>query len=156
MADVKKCKLCNKEFYASHGNKKFCSDKCFHSFYERYHQKWKKEHPKIEKDYVKSGDRAYNNIRQRCTNPRHRQYSNYGARGITLELTREEFKEIYFSTDNCENCGKKLDDENRMGSAGRSLDRLDQARSYEKDNLRILCRGCNTRFAYERRKYKLK
>lgn len=151
----KKCKLCKVEFRASHGNSKFCSAKCFDAFYENYRKNWKENHPKIEKDYVKDGSRAYNNIKQRTSNIKNPQYANYGARGITLELTREEFKEIYFSTNNCELCGKDLDDENRSGPNGRTLDRIDQGRSYEKGNLRILCRACNTRLAFNRRKNKL-
>ena len=155
MSVEKTCKLCKKEFEARHANKKFCSDSCFNKFYDNYRKNWKDSHPKIEKDYVKSGDRAYNNIKQRCENPKNKQYSNYGARGITCEITREEFKKIYFATDSCELCNKDLDDQNRSGPNGRTLDRLDQARPYEKDNLRILCRSCNCRLAFNRRKNRL-
>ena len=155
MSKEKKCKLCQNGFHAEHGNSKFCSQKCFDAFYDNYRKNWKRDHPKVESSYVKDGSRAYNNIKQRTGNPNNPQYANYGARGIYCELTREEFKVIYFSTDSCELCGKDLNDENRSGPDGRTLDRIDQARSYEKGNLRILCRACNTRLAFNRRKNKL-
>ena len=152
---MKNCKLCKTKFEPKHGNQKFCSDKCFHIFYGAYRKDWKAEHTEIETDYVRNGARAYNNIKARCTNPNHPQYHNYGARGLTLELTKEEFLAIYFSTDTCELCGCRLNDNNRNASDGRTLDRIDQSRGYEKGNLRLLCRSCNASLAYKRRKNRL-
>lgn len=152
---VKKCKLCKKQFEQSHGNQKFCSERCSEAFYSNYRESWKKDNPQIEEGYTKSGARAYNNIRQRCENPRNPQYTSYGGRGIRLVISREEFVKIYFSTDTCELCGKQLDDERRNSADGRTLDRIDQARSYEQGNLRLLCRACNTSLAYKRRKNRL-
>lgn len=154
MAEEKKCKMCGAKFTPNHANTKFCSELCRSTYYQQYRKNWKEKHTGIEKDYTKGGDRAYNNIRQRCTNPNHPSYTNYGGRGITLEITREEFKEIYFGSDTCDLCGKQVDDKNRMNADGRTLDRIDQARPYEKGNLRILCRACNTRLAFNRRKNK--
>ncbi len=153
---MKKCKLCKNILAKNvHGNQKFCSPVCSKIYYENYRKNWKDNHPKIENDYTKSGQRAYNNIRQRCENRRNPQFSSYGGRGISLELTREEFTKIYFSSNDCELCGRTLNDENRSAANGRTLDRIDQARPYEDGNLRILCRACNTSLSFKRRKYKV-
>lgn len=138
------CKKCMAEC-----TDEFCSDRCKNNYYQK---QYKQSNTKMEKDYVKSGARAYNNIKQRCSNPNHPMFDNYGRRGIFLTLTFEEFRDIYFGKDNCENCGTQLDDNNRNGKQGRTLDRIDQARGYEKGNLRILCRSCNSAYAIKRRK----
>ena len=151
---MKKCKCCKNSFKDKHGNAKFCSISCSETYYSAYRDNWKGDNPQVEESYTKSGARAFNNIRQRCENPRNPQFTSYGGRGIQLRITREEFTKIYFSTDQCEICGKQLNDEKRNGGDGRTLDRIDQARSYEKDNLRILCRACNTSLCYKRRKNK--
>lgn len=154
--DKIKCKKCNKTIPKnSHKNRKFCSQLCSDLYYEEYREDWKEDHPEIEENYTKSGNRCYNNIIQRCENPNHKSFTNYGGRGIQLRLTREEFAEIYFSSDTCEYCGTELNDENRNLKNGRTLDRVDQAKSYEKGNLRILCRSCNCSLAHKRRKNKL-
>ena len=148
-----KCKRCNKTISNdSHGNRKFCSQQCSDIYYEKYREDWKVDHQEIESDYTKNGSRCYNNIQQRCENTNHPAYRNYGGRGIRLNLSREEFLEIYFSSDTCENCGTELNDQNRNLKNGRTLDRVDQAKSYEKGNLRLLCRSCNASLAYSRRK----
>ncbi|MHA2216922.1 MAG: hypothetical protein ACXACY_13340 [Candidatus Hodarchaeales archaeon] len=149
---MKVCKKCNSEFKPSHGNKKFCSEECAKVYYRNYRKDWKGEHGEIEQDYVLNGQRAYNNIRQRCENKTHCQFSNYGGRGIFLSLSRDEFIEIYMSKSNCELCGQELSDRNRNAANGRTLDRIDQARGYEKGNLRLLCRSCNASLSYNRRK----
>ncbi len=146
------CKFCNQPIIGQHGNTKFCSDKCFDDFYRLYHLNWNAKHPKVEKDYTKNGHRAFLNIKNRTSNPSHKDYNNYGARGIYLELTFEEFIQIYFSTDKCANCGQLLNDDNRNAANGKTLDRIDQAKSYSKDNLRLLCRSCNCSLAAKRRR----
>ncbi len=150
-----KCKKCKRSFDPNHGNQKFCSQLCSDTFYDDYREDWKKNHPQIEQDYTKGGSRAYNNIQQRCENPNHPSYSNYGGRGIQLRLSKEEFLAIYFGSDTCGLCGQTVNDENRNAKDGRTLDRIDQAKSYEPDNLRILCRSCNASLAYKRRKNRL-
>lgn len=151
-----KCKKCNKTIANdSHGNRKFCSQQCSDIYYDEYRENWKTNHPEIEQDYTKNGSRCYNNIQQRCENTNHPAYRNYGGRGIRLNLSREEFLEIYFSSNNCGLCGQAVNDENRNAKDGRTLDRIDPSKSYEPDNLRILCRSCNCSNAYKRRKYKI-
>lgn len=119
-----------------------------------YINAYRKMRPDIEESYTKGGHRAYNNIKQRCNNPNHPSYHNYGGRGIRCNLTIDEFLDIYFSTDACEMCGDKVDDEKRLSKKGRTLDRVDQAKSYEMGNLRILCRSCNCSLGFKRKKSK--
>jgi hypothetical protein len=119
---------------------------------KEYKNKWRKEHPKVEKDYTKSGKRAYKNIIQRCTNPNHFSYHNYGARGIKLELSLEEFLDIYFSTSSCAICNVKLNDENRLKADGRTLDRINETLNYTVSNVRVICRACNCSLARKRRR----
>ena len=151
---TKECKNCSEKFIVTHGNARFCSKNCFKAFYHQYRKNWKTNNTVVEKTYTKSGHRAYNNIQQRCENPNHPSFHNYGARGIKLELNREEFEKIYFNSEICENCGIKLNDNDRNAKDGRTLDRIDQADNYRKGNLRILCRSCNASFAFKRRKGK--
>jgi hypothetical protein len=152
MEDTRRCKQCAKELPEDkHGNTKFCGEQCFNAFYHNYHEAWNLSHPNIEKDYTKNGVRAYNNIKQRTGNPRHKDYANYGARNIKLEITLEEFLAIYFRTNTCENCGVALDHNNRNAKNGTTLDRIDQTLGYCKGNLRILCRSCNSSLSYRRR-----
>jgi hypothetical protein len=154
MEKYKNCKNCGAKFEVMHGNSKFCSDPCFQSFFKNYRHGWQKENPQVERNYTKSGKRAYLNIKQRCGNPRHSSFHQYGGRGIQLSLSFEEFQKIYFKTDVCENCGIQLDDKNRAGKQGRTLDRIDSNDHYRKGNLRILCRSCNVSFGFKRRKNK--
>ncbi len=108
-----------------------------------YNEQWRQLHPECEMDYVKGGHRVYANIKQRCNNPKHFLYPHYGERGIHCEITKEEFLELYFRTDTCEICHRVLNDENRWSADGRTVDRADVNRSYQKDNIRIICRSCN-------------
>ena len=139
-----RCKGCNKYFTQIHGNQVFCSDDCANGFFKKYRKEWKKEHPEKEVDYTQSGHRAYNNIVQRCTNNNHPSFHFYGGRGIKVEMTREEFIDFYFSSDVCGDCGCKLNDKNRKAKDGRTAERVDPERNYSRDNLRLLCRGCNS------------
>jgi len=154
MADKAKCKRCEKPFLKKHGNQVYCSDRCFNLHFKQYRKDWKKDNPIIEKDYGKSGNRAYNNITQRCNNKSNPSFKLYGGRGITCDLTREEFMTIYFSTDTCTDCKCKLNDENRKAKDGRTLERIDPELGYTEKNLRILCRSCNSRRARGKRRGK--
>lgn len=152
MEESRTCKECGKKLPEDkHGNTKFCGNRCFDKFYHRYHESWNTSHPQVERAYTQNGVRAYLNIKQRTGNPKHKDYANYGARGIKLELTLEEFLDIYMRTQVCENCGITLNDADRNTKEGRTLDRIDQAMGYKQGNLRILCRSCNSSLAYRRR-----
>lgn len=151
MQKVKGCQKCKRNFLPSHGNARFCSDTCRQEFYKDYKNGWRKENEKVENDYKAGGHRAYNNIIQRTTNVNNTAYPMYGGRGIRCTISREEFLSIYFSTDTCEDCGCKLNDADRRKGDGRTLERIDPAKNYEKGNLRILCRKCNSRRARVKR-----
>jgi len=148
---MRECKYCKVKFEPKHGNSKFCTPDCFALSNRQYKDTWRKEHTQVESKYVHNGYRAFLNIKARCSNPNNRLFNDYGARGILLKISQEEFMEIYFKTAKCELCGVHLNDINRNARNGRSLDRIDSSKSYEKDNLRILCRSCNSSQAFKRR-----
>jgi hypothetical protein len=83
--------------------------------------------PRIGKDdtWNKKRTRAYiawMNMKQRCLKPNHKDYKNYGGRGITICQRWMVFAN--FQAD--------------MGEPGKglSLDRIDNSKGYEKDNCR--------------------
>lgn len=62
-------------------------------------------------------------MRQRCLNPRNREYPDYGGRGITIcDRWRDSFLNFYADVGDC--------------PEGCSLDRIDNARGYEPGNVR--------------------
>lgn len=161
------CRRCNKKFDETHGNQKLC-EHCKQKNKKEYFAEWRrKNRDKInekkktvykeavrshEKSYVKDGHRAWRSLKDRCRNPKNPQYDNYGARGIKLMLTKEQFMQIYFRTERCEKCGIKLNDENRKKGNGRTLDRIDPAGNYEERNLRVVCRSCNSSFVFNKKR----
>lgn len=66
--------------------------------------------------------RAWDSMRQRCNNPNHRQYANYGGRGIIVCKRWNEF--VNFLAD----MGRR--------PAGKSLDRIDNSKGYYPSNCR--------------------
>jgi hypothetical protein len=68
---------------------------------------------------------AWINAKQRCNNPKNKDYANYGGRGIEVRLTYEELeKEV-----------------GERPSEFHTLDREDNDGHYEKGNLRWAVRG---------------
>lgn len=62
-------------------------------------------------------------MKQRCTNPKHKRYKDYGGRGITFQENWKDFEAFY----------------NDMVSTyqeGLTLDRIDNNKGYSKDNCR--------------------
>jgi len=83
--------------------------------------------PRIGKDDTRNKKRtrayiAWMNMKQRCLKPNHKDYKNYGGRGITICQRWMVFAN--FQAD--------------MGEPGKglSLDRIDNSKGYEKDNCR--------------------
>ena len=76
--------------------------------------------------YGSSEYRAWDAMKQRCHNPRSRQYAAYGAAGIAVcDRWRGSFENFLADM------GPKPDDGQK-----RSIDRIDSARGYEPDNCR--------------------
>ncbi len=129
------------------------------SFYTKHREheientlSWQKQNPekaiqiknKWHRISVDTGVAAYWSIIQRCGNMACPKYKNYGMRGIKCLMNRDEFMKIYWRTDTCEICGRLLDDKNRNSLAGRTIDRKNNDGNYEINNVRILCRSCNS------------
>lgn len=93
--------------------------------------------------YIKSGDNAYIQLKQRCENPNNQDYRFYGAKGIRVTISQEDFCVFYNSESKCEICGI-LFDQNKRSRSGKCVDRIDSKKDYEGENMRLLCRGCNT------------
>lgn len=84
---------------------------------------------------------SHRNMVQRCTNPNHPQYADYGGRGIECRISFEEM---------LEEIGHRPD--------GKSLDRLDPDGHYEKGNIRWASRKeqtANHRHSASSKFYKL-
>lgn len=74
--------------------------------------------------------RTKENIQKRCKDPNCASYPRYGGRGIKLEITTQELKELYFR-----------DKAYLMKEA--SIDRLNNDKNYTKNNCRYLERTLN-------------
>lgn len=67
---------------------------------------------------------AWANMRKRCRSPTHKQYADYGGRGIDVEDPRWDEYPIF------------LADMGRKTSPAHSLDRIDNERGYYRENCR--------------------
>jgi len=75
---------------------------------------------------------SWRHAKYRCTNPKHKQYKNYGGRGIKFLLTKEEIKKLWFR------------DKARFLTWA-SIDREDSDGNYEYSNCRFIEKTKNTR-----------
>lgn len=75
--------------------------------------------------------KIWGNIKQRCTNPEHPRYADYGGRGITMCERWLSF-EAFFA-----DVGERLGD--------LTLDRIDNNKGYEPNNVRWVSRADNNR-----------
>ncbi|HBV95789.1 MAG: hypothetical protein JL50_10885 [Peptococcaceae bacterium BICA1-7] len=66
---------------------------------------------------------VWQEMKERCSNPNHKQYKNYGGRGITFQESWKDFIEFY-------------NDMHATYTEGLTLDRIDNNKGYSKDNCR--------------------
>lgn len=150
------CRTCQKLLSAS--DKYYCSPQCRNKYnntkiYQNRGESIRtaarernKKFGLSSKNQVKrkrSGKSTYDLIKRRCTSPTEKSFQRYGARGIKLLLTMEEFLELFWRTDVCELCDKSLQDSNRMQPDGRQIHRINRDGDYCKDNVTIICGGCH-------------
>ena len=89
-----------------------------------------KNYFKTKNGYIK---KLWNNINQRCNNPKSRSYKYYGARGIGVKFT--SFRDFYDYIANV----LKID------PRGLTIDRINNDGNYEKGNIRFVTRAENNR-----------
>lgn len=65
---------------------------------------------------------SWNSMKNRCNNPKLKEYKNYGGRGITYDTRWEDFREFF------KDMGKRPE--------GTTLDRIDVDKDYCKENCR--------------------
>lgn len=150
------CKECQ-SYFESRSNKRYCTRICRdrakrkrNADYNRhYHRDYKKTYDRSEerRKAVESGRKAWSSIRSRC-----RDDNNNAYRHVECRLTFEEFREIYFSTDKCSICNESVsDNDRRRDKSARTIDRIDSTGHYEKGNVRVVCRSCNSRIRKEQK-----
>lgn len=72
-------------------------------------------------------EKTYNNMKQRCFNPKNKRFEDYGGRGITVcEEWKNDFQAFYDYVSALPHFGEK----------GYSLDRINNDGNYEPDNVR--------------------
>ncbi len=145
---IKKCKKCKKfkeysEFYIDNSNNsglRYSCKKCDKENQKEYRErpevkkrsrvlvkKWRKDNPeqnkKLKKKWEQSPKGKYNEYKKRSR-----------ERNIIFNLTFEQF--ITFWQKDCEYCGDKID---TIG-----LDRVDNKKGYNIDNVESCCTQCNT------------
>ncbi len=74
-------------------------------------------------------------IRLRCTDPKHKSYPDYGARGIRLSQAFQDFRTFFIHI-------KGL---SGYGDLTKELDRIDNSLGYQAGNLRFVSRQTNCR-----------
>jgi hypothetical protein len=118
---------------------KFCPD-C-----QVKQKKIKSKESKIRQ--VKSGANAYSQIKQRCTNKNSKDYRFYGAKNIELQISKKDFINFYSGNKKCSICQIDLKNSNNRSKYGKCIDRIDGSKNYTLDNIRLVCRSCNTKIS---------
>jgi hypothetical protein len=134
------------------------------------HKKWMEDNPDYYREWQErnrkkcnEGSRRYKirhkwEIRQREINDKRNNPIKYWAKwairhhravGYTVTITRDELVNICMSIRECIICGTKLSWNHLVNGTGRtrvtpSLDRIDNEMSITKDNIQIICLGCNS------------
>lgn len=86
------------------------------------------------------GKRLWEGIRNRCRNPNHSNYKNYGARGIELRLTRKELCHLF--------------DEQRASLISETVHthRIDSSGHYERGNILFMSKSTHLKLHGKRRR----
>lgn len=102
------------------------------------------DYSKYNIDYpdMKIISQKYSDMIQRCNNPKCRMYKNYGAKGIKVNITKEQF--YHWFLDNYATFLKTFPNEIP------SISRIDHSKDYEFGNIEILSVSANSEESYER------
>ena len=103
---MKTCTVCHKEKEPSQFHKRknsedglyyYCKD-CRKQLENKYREKNKKKIAIKKKEHHQNfpWKRVLLHIKQRCNNPKSKQYNDYGGRGIKCLITEEELKFLWF------------------------------------------------------------
>jgi len=114
--------------------------------YSRYIKKWNREHHVELLGYYKKYRSSlnghlrgiWNNMLNRCNNPKNKRYKNYGGRGIEVKFACFEDFFSYVT--------KEL----KADSRGLTVDRIDNNGHYEPGNIRFVTRAENNRNTFIR------
>ena len=130
----KQCTKCEKQkplsdFYkdkrATDGLYSSCKE-CGYKYYKIHKVRIIKRIGKHQKTFIGSLCHRFQNIKQRCNNPKNRDYKNYGGRGIKcLFKNTNEFVNYVL-------------DELHIDPRGLFIDRINNDGHYEKDNIRFV------------------
>ncbi len=123
------CIKCNKSFQGAH-NAKYCSSRCSDK----------------NRKYIKERQ-AFASIRSRCNNEKNKGYKNYGGLGIKCKISWADFVLFYNTSNKCLLCHNPFDGINSAKS--KTIDRIDSKGHYTIENIRLICRSCNTKIAQQ-------
>lgn len=167
---IRKCKICGaekpldefvKDARCRNGHSNTCKDcknkylNAYRNGNEEYLQKRRENYHKQYKYKIKENDK------KKATNQPLRFRCQLLRRGMRERSKKKhyEFDSGFFTVDylmkrlsqnpTCECCGKTLDigykEDKKISDDSPSMDRVDSSRGYTKDNVAIICWGCNRR-----------
>lgn len=117
--NFKNCKQCGKVFVAKLSHKEFCDSKC----YQRFQRK----------KGTKSLKSRYSRFKAECNRSR---YKNKKTKEFTI--TFEQFEQLHLSQNSkCHYCGDDIP------YSGTGLDRIDNTKGYDINNVLLCCTYCN-------------
>jgi len=159
------CKNCTVYFEPKRSNQLYCCRTCLkksiaNKYYNKNKEKCKQRYSVWRKnnlDYVQikrkesskkeieNGEATYSGIKTRCNNRNHKDYKYYGAKNIKCLLSKKQFLEIFWYSDQCIICNCLFNDTDRSKSKNaRTIDRINSDGNYEINNVRIICKSCNS------------
>lgn len=113
--------------------------------YRARQKRWRAENP-----HLVSCCTTWLKLLERCNNPKNNRYQWYGARGIQVLISRDDFLQRRDDAVFCEDCHCFMTDDNT--ATGKTVDRLDNDGDYTDTNIRFVCRSCNSKKAAKRKK----